>query len=274
MTDHRSRATNYGDERPETSDARRNSPPARSCANCAYANSVPPGGVSILLGAWFARLMCTNHPDSPGELCEVCPTATCRNFRKRWEPPVRVEPPRPRSKKVRHIALTKGRYAIVDAADFERLNKYKWSAMVVGKKCYAYRNDGRGCVLMHREIMNAPQGWVVDHRDGNGLNNCRKNLRICTPQQNVCNRAPRFLTSRYKGVSWDKTRNKWRAATSFKGKPIEIGRFDDEIEAAKAHDRKAWELFGEFAWLNFPEELHHGDTEGTEKSGETADERG
>ena len=154
-----------------------------------------------------------------------------------------------------NFALTKGKFAMVDAEDHEGLCRYKWTALTIGKKCYAFRNAGRHCLLMHREITNAPTGMVVDHKDGNGLNNCKSNLRVCTHQQNVCNKGPRFATSKYKGVSWDKTKNKWRATTSFKGKPIAIGRFDDEIEAAKARDRKAYELFGEFAYLNFPDEL-------------------
>ena len=106
---------------------------------------------------------------------------------------------------------------------------------------------------MHREIMHAPKGMVVDHIDGNSLNNRRSNLRLCTVSQNHQNRRRTYGSSKYKGAWWDKRRNKWVAAITFKGKYIYLGFFDNEIDAGKAYDRKAAELFGEFAYLNFPD---------------------
>ncbi len=106
---------------------------------------------------------------------------------------------------------------------------------------------------MHRLIMNAPAGLVVDHIDGNSLNNRKTNLRICTQAQNIHNSRPRRnRSSKYKGVFWNKVNKKWSVSIRKGDKRIYLGGFDDEIEAALAYDRKAEELFGEFAYLNMP----------------------
>ena len=107
---------------------------------------------------------------------------------------------------------------------------------------------------MHREIMHAPDGMVVDHKNRNGIDNRPDNLRVCTPAQNEYNKAPRGKRSRFKGVYPDG--DKWYAVIKHKGETYYLGTFDDEIAAAKARDRKAYELEGEFAYLNFPEEIH------------------
>jgi hypothetical protein len=108
---------------------------------------------------------------------------------------------------------------------------------------------------MHRQIMQPPKGMLVDHADGNKANNCRLNLRICTRQENQRNTAKHGgTTSRFKGVSFDRRLRKWGAAIQAGGKRIWLGYFTDEAEAARAYDRAAVELFGEFARLNFPEE--------------------
>jgi len=105
---------------------------------------------------------------------------------------------------------------------------------------------------MHQLLMAPPPGMVVDHIDGNGLNNRRANLRICTPQQNRRNTRPRHKTSAFLGVS--RRGDKYAARIKHHGREFHLGLFKDEIEAAKARDRKAKELFGQFAWLNFPED--------------------
>jgi len=108
-------------------------------------------------------------------------------------------------------------------------------------------------IAMHREIIRAPEGLLVDHIDGNGLNNRKSNLRLCTHSQNTYNRRPnRNCSSRYKGISFHKMSKKWEVAICCKGKREHLGRFDDEVKAALAYDRKAKQLFGEFAYLNFP----------------------
>jgi len=106
---------------------------------------------------------------------------------------------------------------------------------------------------MHRELLRAPKGLLVDHIDGNGLNNRMSNIRSCTYAQNVQNRQPNINSrSRYKGVCWHKRNKKWQASITKSGKRLYLGQYDDQIEAALAYDRKAEELFGQFAYLNFP----------------------
>ncbi len=96
----------------------------RKCAHCAYARWMPPGA-SALLGHWFGRWVCTNHPDSEGDMQEVHPRGVCPNFRFRRRPVQRIEPAHPG---VKHIALTRNKYAIVDTTDFAELNRWKWTA--------------------------------------------------------------------------------------------------------------------------------------------------
>jgi hypothetical protein len=148
--------------------------------------------------------------------------------------------------------LTKGYYTTVDAADFERLNKYKWTALVTGSKVYAIRSEKGKTILMHREILNAPPDKVVDHIDGTGLNNSQLNLRLCTKQQNLYNSKPRAARSPYKGVRYEKRTAKWIAEITHQGKRHHLGSFANEIAAAHAYDRKAQKLFGPYARLNFP----------------------
>jgi len=110
-------------------------------------------------------------------------------------------------------------------------------------------------LLMHRAIMQPPKGMVVDHIDGNGLDQRRANLRVGTQRRNSHNRRPsRWTSSRFKGVYFCKATRKWVATIGYEGKAIYLGSFDDEAEAARAYDRKARELFGAYAYLNFPEE--------------------
>ncbi len=157
------------------------------------------------------------------------------------------------SETARRIPLTKGKFALVDAQDYYQLVKYKWHAARGVNTFYAAANwRGKG-VIMHRVIMAPPDHLVVDHIDHNGLNNCRTNLRLCTTSQNNRNCSPKKGTSsRYKGVVWNKEKKKWRAAITFNKKSQLLGDFENEIAAAKAYDKKAAKLFGEFACLNFP----------------------
>jgi hypothetical protein len=152
----------------------------------------------------------------------------------------------------RFIPLTKGRFAIVDAADYDWLSKYKWHTWVWKKWTYAGCYLNRRNISMHRLIMNPPAGMVVDHIDHNGLNNKRSNLRICTPRQNAFNRKGKGTASKYKGIRWNKRTNKWVAQIKYYHKAMQVGSFDNQIDAAKAYDKIAGKLFGEFAYLNFP----------------------
>jgi hypothetical protein len=170
-----------------------------------------------------------------------------------------VDPPQPPNGKVRHIPLTRGLHAIVDAEDYEWLSQYKWYAAISRRESfYARRNSPNGVVSMHRMIMKAPDGMVVDHINGNGLDNRRCNLRVCTQDQNALNSRPRLHTkSKFKGVyPWG---DKWRAKITYKGKAYHLGLFATELEAAQARDLKAVELFGEYAWRNIPPDTPESD---------------
>jgi hypothetical protein len=155
----------------------------------------------------------------------------------------------------RLIPLTQGKFAIVDTDDYEWLSEHKWHVVAPGKQ-YAGRKEGGRTIYMHREIMKPPPGKIVDHIDGNGFHNRRRNMRNCTNQQNMQNiiKAPR-ATSRYKGVHYDKRPRTWSAKICHNGKSIHLGTFPTDTEAARAYDRKARELFGDFARPNFPAEV-------------------
>jgi hypothetical protein len=216
------------------------------CQNCAFA--------VLLQAAQQAFWVCTNALGKPGQLTPVEQTDCCRQYRKRRAPPVRLTPPAVTDEKVRYVPLTQGLFAIVDVEDYERVSRYTWCASGMGNRVYAYRHDNGKTLAMHRFLTNCPQGMVVDHIDGNGLNNRQNNLRVCTQQQNLYNSRPKGKSSKYKGVCRDKRRKGWVVYVRYNRRNIFVGRFKDEIEAARAYDRKAYELFGEYAYLNFPEE--------------------
>lgn len=162
----------------------------------------------------------------------------------------------------KEIYLTRGKVAIVDDEDYERLKQYHWRALVTPHSTYANRSVLHGrrrrrgeksCVLMHREIMNCQPGEEVDHKDGNGLNNQKSNLRKCTSSQNKANRRrEKDNRSGYKGVCWHSLSGKWMARVGVNNKSVYLGLYTTAEEAAKARDKAALEHFGEFARLNFP----------------------
>lgn len=155
------------------------------------------------------------------------------------------------------VELTQGQTALIDTQDLEKILAYKWCAHAEHNDCwYTYaagpRGDkGRPVVRMHRIILNAPDGMQVDHRNGNGLDNRRANLRLATASQNLANsRKRRGCRHRYKGVSTQKNTRRWRACISANGCTIHLGYFDTEAEAAQAYNVAALHHFGEFARLN------------------------
>ena len=152
-------------------------------------------------------------------------------------------------------------FTLVDDADYEWLNQWKWCALKGANGLYVvrgvYLGGGRKnrkykTIRMQRLILNVNSGMVVDHINGDTLNNQRDNLRICTQRENSYNtKRPSDNTSGFKGVSWSKSRGKWEARIKANGKHKFLGYFDNKKEAAKTYDCSAKELFGEFAYLNF-----------------------
>lgn len=146
------------------------------------------------------------------------------------------------------IPLTSGLAALVDAADADWLLAYRWRAIRIRHTWYAVRADTEGLVYMHRLILDAPDGLIVDHRDGNGLNNTRANLRLVTAHENNINAAKRTgCSSRYRGVDWCKAARAWRARVWGDGREKLIGYFATEEEAARARERAAMQVYGEYA---------------------------
>ena len=104
---------------------------------------------------------------------------------------------------------------------------------------------------MHREIMKAPKGVMVDHVDRDGLNNRKRNLRLCSRRENSYNRRGNSRgSSQYKGVFWHKVCGKWEARITYNGNADYLGLYENERDAARAYDERAKELYGDFAYLN------------------------
>lgn len=151
---------------------------------------------------------------------------------------------------VRLIPLTQGKFAMVDASDYEFLMQWKWCAQrKKGNYWRAVRRDAQdNYVYMHRQIIGAPKESKVDHRDGDALHNWRGNLRLATNSQNLCNRGPdRNNTSGFKGVHWDKSKNKWAAEIHINNRKVFLGRFSDINAAATAYADAATKYHGHFA---------------------------
>lgn len=172
------------------------------------------------------------------------------------------------------IATTNGYTIFVDDEDYPDLSKRKWFARKsAGRTWYATSKlEGRRHspnISMHRVVMNYPKGLEVDHINGNGLDNRKENLRICTHLQNGMNQKSRGGSSLYKGVYWHKQNLNWVAYLHHLGKRLHLGSFDSEVEAAKRHDEAARKLNKEFGRYNFPlageqpafSTVAHGDTQ-------------
>lgn len=156
------------------------------------------------------------------------------------------------------VPLTKGYTAFVSSADAERVLALNWYAeerpngRVYGRA--RVPGGGGAKVYLHKFVLDAGAD-DVDHKDGDGLNCCRDNLRRASRTLNNANSQKRTgCSSQYKGVSWNKPLGKWTAQIKVGERQEYIGQFTDEVAAARAYDRRALEVFGEFARLNFPRE--------------------
>lgn len=161
------------------------------------------------------------------------------------------------------ILLNGGAEAVVDESDYEQVREFHWYRYISKKKrkihyayCVIRLNGGKRTSLkMHRIIMDAADGEQVDHRDGDGLNNRRSNLRVCTHGENLANSFRSRGASRYVGVTRNRDGKRWRATVNKDGVKLYDEWFDTEELAARARDAAAVKIYGEFATLNFPREV-------------------
>ena len=146
------------------------------------------------------------------------------------------------------IPVSQNKFTMVDDEDFEWLNQWKWC---LGGG-YAVRSHKRTRkILLHRLLIKIPKGMEVDHINNNPLDNQKNNLRIVTHHQNIFNTSMRKdNTSGFKGVSWQANISKWRVQIQIKKQKKHVGYFDDRLKAAKAYNKIARYLFGQFAYQN------------------------
>lgn len=155
------------------------------------------------------------------------------------------------------VVLTSGSVALIDDADMDLVGAHRWYELRGhnGKR-YARTCCGNRSIYMHRLITGTPPGAETDHRNGDGLDNRRANLRVATSSQNKANKVKptrpdgRPTSSRFKGVSWDRTRGLWQAKITVDRHCRNLGRYDDEADAARAYDLAAVLAWGEFALTN------------------------
>jgi len=150
---------------------------------------------------------------------------------------------------MKDIPLTRGKVALVDDEDYERVNQFRWAAHKRGNTWYAYRN-APSFVRMHKFILAGhPE---IDHANGNGLDNQKRNLRPATRSQNTANGQKHVdgLTSRFRGVSFSKESKRWVAYIGVSGHHFNLGYYDSEDDAAISYNHAAIAYFGEFARLN------------------------
>lgn len=159
------------------------------------------------------------------------------------------------------IPLSKGKVALIDADDFASVSAYKWCVIEMPERpvtmwyaITATPGNNKKKIYLHRFIMDAPKGTVVDHINGDTLDNRRSNLRVCTYSQNNCNAIHKKKNrTGYRGVSANG--RSYVAQIVLQGIRYRLGSFPTPKEAAVAYDRAAINLHGEFASLNFPDEV-------------------
>lgn len=139
--------------------------------------------------------------------------------------------------------------ALIDLSDIEKVGKHRWYASTKG---YVKSQDN---LRLHRLVMDAPDGYLVDHVNRIPLDNRKSNLRLCTPAENSRNvGVSQSNSTGFKGVYFEKLNNKYRARIKYNGKRVSLGCYENAVDAAIAYDKKAIELFGDFAYTNFPKD--------------------
>lgn len=162
---------------------------------------------------------------------------------------------------MKEIPLTRGKVALVDDADYERISQFKWELMITSGLSYArrrYRDDMDviRTQLMHRLIL-GDEARQIDHVDGDGLNNQRANLRPASHRLNQGNtRLSRKNTSGYRGVTYNRECRKWAVMITIGNRRTYLGMYQDAKTAAAIYDAAATKWFGEFARLNIPDAQH------------------
>src|ERR1017187_10229312 len=151
---------------------------------------------------------------------------------------------------MKKLPLTQGKFALIDNRDYWLVRQFIWHAHYDGYNWYARTNIGRGiqrtAISMHRLLAGFPP-FRLDHKNSNGLDNRRRNLRPASHSQNLANRGKqRNNTSGFQGAFWHKSTGKWQASIKFRGKQYYLGLFADLKDAAAAHKQAAQQLFGEF----------------------------
>lgn len=149
------------------------------------------------------------------------------------------------------LPLTRGKLALLDLDDLNKVVAYKWQARFSKGNWYAIHSTANGEVTMHGLLMGSKPGYEVDHINQNGLDNRRANLRFATKTQNRANvKRRKDNSSGYKGVSFSSRLGKWRAYIQQGGKQKHLGFFKDKVEAAHVYNDAAIQTFGDYAWLN------------------------
>lgn len=157
---------------------------------------------------------------------------------------------------MKRIKLTQGKFALISDADFSKVSRHKWHAEKGSSGVYYAATDirladgKRKTLRMHKLVLEVPTGFEVDHKDGDGLNNQRSNLRQATRAQNMHNTKAKGPI--HKGITFQKRLNgrPWQARIAHEGKQVHLGYFPTAEEAASVYDKAARELFGQFARLN------------------------